>query len=86
MDKTEFIKELQNRTAYTEVQCIVINSVLEDHFVFRKKNKPAIVADIAAKLSVDETEAESIYELCMSIIRAEKKDALRHPFGERKKH
>lgn len=85
MNKSGFIKELQNKTAYTEAQCTVINSVLEDHFVFRKKNKPKIVADIAEKLAVDETEADSIFELCMSIIRAEKKDALRHPFGSRKK-
>lgn len=86
MDKIEFIKELQCRTGYTEQQCIVINSVLENHFIFSKKNKPAIVADIAEKLSVDGTAADTIYELCMEIIHAEKRDALRHPFGSRKKH
>lgn len=81
MNKTGFIQELQNRTEYTEQQCIVINSVLEDHFIFRKKNKPKVVADIAAKLSVEEPEADAIYETCMAIINEEKKNALKHPLG-----
>lgn len=85
MNKTEFIQEIQTKTGYTKEQCILINDVLESHFVFRKKNKPLIVVDIAERLSVDETEADSIYELCMSIIRTEKKNALKHPFGSRKK-
>lgn len=85
MNKSEFIKELQEKTDYTEEQCIVINSVMENHFIFRKKNKLSIVADIADKLSIDETEADAIFELCMGIIRAEKKNALKHPFGSRKK-
>lgn len=85
MNKSDFIKELQSQTEYTSEQCAVINDVLEDHFIFRKKNKPAIVADLAEKLSVDDAEADKIYELCMSIINAEKKRVLKHPLGSNKK-
>lgn len=85
MNKTDFINELQSKTEYTAEQCAVINSVLEDHFIFRKKNKPAVVADIAEKLAVDADEADNVYELCMNIIRTEKKRVLRHPLGSHKK-
>lgn len=83
MNKAGFIKELQSRTDFTEEQCTVINSVLEDHFIFHKKNKPIVVADIAEKLSIDETQSDEVYEISMSIIRAEKKKTLRRPLGSR---
>lgn len=85
MNKSEFIKELESQTQLSAEQCVIVNDVLENHFIFRKKNNPSIVADIANKLSIDETEADAIFELCMGIIRAEKKNALKHPFGSRKK-
>lgn len=84
MNKSDFIKELKSKTDYTEQQCIVINGVLENHFVFRKKNKLKVVAELSERLSVDEAEADSIFEQAMAIIRAEIKTAKRHPFGERK--
>ena len=84
MNKTGFIEKLQQETEYSQEQCILINDVLESHFIFRKKNKTKVVADLVEKLAVDEAEADRVYELCMGIIRAEKKSALKHPFGERK--
>lgn len=84
MNKSDFIKELQNKTEYTAEQCTLINDVLENHFIFRKKNKPAVVADLAEKLSVDIAEADNIYEICMGIIRAEKKRVLKRPLGSHK--
>lgn len=84
MNKSEFIERLQQDTGLTHEQCILVNDVLESHFIFRKKNKPKIVADIAEKLSVDEAEADRVYELSMNAISTEKKAALKHPFGFRK--
>ena len=84
MNKSGFIEKLQQETNYSEEQCILINDVLESHFIFRKKNKPKVVADLVEKLAVDEAEADRVYELCMTIIRAEKKAALKHPFGSLK--
>ena len=85
MNKLGFIERLQTETGYTQEQCILINDVLESHFVFRKKNKPKVVADLMEKLSFDEAEADKVYELCMSIIRTEKKASLKHPFGQNKR-
>ena len=84
MNKSEFIKELGSKTNYTEEQCAVINDVLENHFIFRKKNKPKVIAELTERLAVDEAEADSVYEQAMAIIHAETKAAKRHPFGERK--
>ena len=84
MNKSGFIEKLQQETNYTQEQCILINDVLESHFIFRKKNKPKAVADLVEKLAVEEEEADRVYELCLSIIRAEKKATLKHPFGSRK--
>lgn len=85
MNKSGFIEKLQSETNYSNEQCVLINDVLESHFIFRKKNKPKVVADLVEKLSVDEEEADRIYGICMDIIRAEKKSALKHPFGDRNK-
>lgn len=85
MNKADFIKELESRTEYTAERCVIINDVLENHFIFRKKNKPTVVADIAEKLSIDNDEADSLYELCMNIIRSEKKCVLKRPFGSNRK-
>lgn len=85
MNKSGFIEKLQQETNYSEEQCILINDVLESHFIFRKKNKPKVVADLVEKLAVEEAEADRVYELCMTIIRAEKKAALKHPLGDRNK-
>ena len=84
MNKSDFIKTLESTTGYTYEQCAVINDVLENHFVFRKKNEPKVVAELAEKLAVDEAEAIKIYEKSMAILRTEIKAARRHPFGERK--
>ena len=85
MIKSDFIEVLHKKTQYTIEECTIINDVLENHFIFRKKNKPIVVAEIAQRLSVEEDEADTIYELCMSIIHAEKQRVLRHPFGSDKK-
>ena len=84
MNKSDFIKTLENTTEYSYEQCVVINDVLENHFVFRKKNKPKVVAELSAQLAVEKAEADNIYEQAMAIIRSEIKAAKRHPFGERK--
>lgn len=83
MNKSEFIKELQSKADYSEEQCNIINSVLENHFIFRKKNKPKVVAELSERLGVDETEADNIFELSMSIIKAEIKHATRHSIGSK---
>lgn len=83
MNKSEFIKELERKTQYSAEQCAVINDVLENHFVLRKKNKPKVVAELIERLGVDEAEADSVYEMSMSIIKTEIKHATRRPIGSK---
>ena len=85
MNKAEFISELQSRINYTQEQCVIINDVLEDHYVFRKKNKPKIIADLTDKLSISEEQADYVYEQAMEVIHSQIKKAKRHPFGSSSK-
>lgn len=84
MNKTEFIKALQQKTNYTEQQCVIVNDVLESHFVFKKKNRPVIVEEIKMKLEIEQSEAEQLTEAALAILKEEIKHAKRHPFGSRK--
>lgn len=82
MNKKEVIKKLGEVTNLSEEKCIIINDILEDHFIIGKKNKEKIISDISEKLKTTREESENIYELAMSIIGSGIKDKLKHPFGE----
>ncbi len=80
MNKTGFIKELQKELNYNEEKCIIINSVLEDHFIIGKNNKEKIINDLIEKLTITEEEAENIYETSSKIISSAIKNKIVHPF------
>lgn len=80
MNKEKFIKELEKNTKLDNDKCIIINSILEDHFLIGKNNKEKIVTDIKNKLNIQTEEAENIYESAMNIIGTGIKNKLRHPF------
>ena len=80
MNKTEFIKELSKQTGYDEEKCIVINSIVEDTFIIGKKNKDKMIEKFEEQISLDENEANKLYETIISIIGSELKNKLKHPF------
>ena len=80
MNKTGFIKKLQKELNYNEEKCIIINSVLEDHFIIGKNNKEKIINDLIEKLTITEEEAENIYETSSKIISSAIKNKIVHPF------
>lgn len=80
MNKKEFIKELQTKTNYDEKKCILINNIIEEHFLIGKKNKEKIVNDIKEKLNISSNEADDIYNISMGIITKELKETIKHPF------
>lgn len=80
MNKTEFIKELSNKTGYNKDMCLQINNIIEDTFLIGKKNKEKMVNDFKNKLNINEEEANKIYETAMNIISSEIKNKLKHPF------
>ena len=80
MNKSEFIKELSKQTGYDEEKCIVINSIVEDTFTIGKKNKDKMIEKFEEQISLDENEANKLYETVISIIGSELKNKLKHPF------
>lgn len=80
MNKKEVIKKLGEVTNLSEEKCIIINDILEEHFIIGKNNKEKIISDISEKLETTREESENIYESAMSIIGSGIKDKLKHPF------
>lgn len=80
MNKTEFIQELAKSIEYSIEDCNIINDILESNFFLSKKNKTNIIAELTAKLNIDEMEATKIYEAAINIINKEVKYKLKHPF------
>ena len=80
MNKKEVIKKLGEVTNLSEEKCVIINDILEEHFIIGKNNKEKIISDISEKLETTREESENIYELAMTIIGSGIKDKLKHPF------
>ncbi|MFR8233716.1 MAG: hypothetical protein ACLVA2_04865 [Clostridia bacterium] len=80
MNKIGFIKELSKETGYDEQKCILINEIIENYFIFGRKNKDKIIKDLQTKASLNEDDAENVYDISMKIITIEIKDKLKHPF------
>ena len=82
MNKKEFIKKLRELTNFDEEKCFKINDILENHMIIGKKGKEQIINDLISKLSLSVDEANSIYNICMSILGKGIKDKITHPFKD----
>lgn len=80
MNKTEFINALKEKTNLLEENCLVVNDILESHFLIGKNNKEKIIQDLIDRLNINELKANEIYNTSMSIISNELKYKLKHPF------
>lgn len=80
MNKTGFIKELSKQTGYDEEKCILINDIMENYFIFGRKNKDKIIKDLQIKAGLNEDDSENVYDIAMKIITGEIKNKLKHPF------
>lgn len=80
MNKQEFITKLSEATGCTREECERINNILEDNFIFSKKNHDVITAAISENLSVDMERANMIYASAKEIINGSVKNSLKHPF------
>ncbi len=80
MNKTGFIKELSKQTGYDEEKCILVNNIIENYFIFGKKNKEKIIKDLQVKATLNEDDAENVYDISIKIIAGEIKNKLKHPF------
>lgn len=80
MNKIGFIKELSKQTGYDEEKCALINNIIENHFIFGRKNKDKIIKDLQVKVSLNEDDSENVYDISIKIITGEIKNKLKHPF------
>ena len=60
MNKNGFIKELSKQTGYDEEKCILINNVIENYFIFGRKNKDKIIKDSKKSYSTTIIRADSL--------------------------
>ena len=81
MNKSNFIKKLQEETGYSQEQCITINNILEAHCIVGKRNKQKIIDDLISNYFTED-DAENIYDISMKIIMNEVKDKVKAPFGK----
>lgn len=68
MNKRKFLEKLKEVTKKTENECIIINDILESHFIIGKNNKEKIVNDFMKKLNMSYEEADELYNTCMETI------------------
>lgn len=84
MNKRSFISALQSKTNYEEEKCIIINNILEDNFLIGKKNKENIINELQKELEITIEEAETVYDISMTIIKSGIQEKLKHPFASQK--
>ncbi len=68
MNKEEYIKVLMVKTNRSEEECIVLNEIIEKHFIIGKNNKEKIIEDIIQELHLEYKEADDLYNICIENI------------------
>lgn len=68
MNKQKYVEKLMEVTKREENECIIINDVLENHFIIGRNNKEKIMNDFQEKLNIDKEEADKLYNVCMETI------------------
>lgn len=61
----EKLKELTNRS---DEEIVIIDEILNNHFVIGKNNKEKIIVDFKEKLKITDDEADNLYNQCSEII------------------
>lgn len=64
-DIKEKLKELTERS---DEEISIIDEILNSHFVIGKNNKQKIMLDFKEKLSINDEEADDLYNQCSEII------------------
>jgi hypothetical protein len=79
-NKRALLVDLKERLGCSEEECLIINDVIEDTFIFGKKNRLKMINAFIERLHVSEDRAEEIYDTFMDIFKTRIKYKLRHPF------
>ena len=80
MNKTGFIKKIQETLNVDFDKANIINNIIESNNIFGKNNKEKIINDFIGQLQIDNERANEIYEKVWNIIKDAIKNKIKHPF------
>lgn len=67
-NKEYMVDCLRKKTNKSETDCIIINDILNNHFIIGHNNKEKIKTGFISKLNISEKEADELYNICAEII------------------
>jgi len=80
INKKSFINELQDNTNLSYEECLIVNDILENNFIFNKKKKDKVINELILKLNISNDRANEIYDVIMQFISSKIKEKIKHPF------
>ena len=80
INKKRFISELQDNTNLSYDECLIVNDILENNFIFNKKKKDKVINELILKLNISNDRANEIYNEIMQFISSKIKEKIKHPF------
>ena len=80
INKKSFINELQDNTNLSYEECLIVNDILENNFIFNKKKKDKVINELILKLNISNDRANEIYDVIMQFISSKIKEKIKYPF------
>ena len=80
INKKSFISELQDKTNLSYNDCLIVNDILENNFIFNKKKKEKVINELIAQLNISDDRANEIYDVIMQFISSKIKEKIKHAF------
>ena len=80
INKKRFINELQDNTNLSYEECLIVNDILENNFIFNKKKKEKVINELILQLNINDERANEIYNEIMQFISSKIKEKIKHPF------
>lgn len=80
INKKRFISELQDNTNLSYDECLIVNDILENNFIFNKKKKDKVINELILKLNISNDRANEIYDVIMQFISSKIKEKIKYPF------
>lgn len=68
MNKTDFIKQLVEKTGLTNEQASEANNIFENTLLVGNKNKELIQNQLCERLGIDEAQADMIYNAAAELV------------------
>ena len=80
INKKSFINQLQDNTNLSYEECLIVNNILENNFIFNKKKKEIVINELILQLNINDERANEIYNEIMQFISSKIKEKIKHPF------